>query len=514
MRAKANAGSALGMALLGCATLSLLGLGAALMVVLLTNPNAATLPAQNIIIIASNTPAAATPTATLMPSPTTDPATATPPIVIIDLVFTATPNHTATPTLPPPTLPLPTLTPPAGPTTPGLLLLPDGAVVNSSQQDGYYGKLDLVAFIASQPGYINGYSETVSGRVISAAEAIDYAARNTSLSPRLLLALIEHKSGWLSQPQPASLDKPLGEADGERVGLFRSLLWAANTINNGYYGYKTRGLAALSLPDGAKLAFHPALNPGTAALQYFFAQGVFTDSAAARPQWDFDVSAAGFAATYKALFGDAYASSETYQSLWPPNLTQPVFQLPFLSSELWRLGAGPHGGWDRKGSAWGALDLAPPRPSDQVLATEGKCYLSDYFVRAVAPGMVVRARDGVVVLDLDMDGDERTGWVVVYLHIALEDRAALGSLLAAGDAIGRPSCDGFYLSAVNTHVHIARRYNGEWIAAECTRCLPGANPPPFVMGNWVLRGYPNEASFGWLQNAAGLRLEMGDDITW
>jgi hypothetical protein len=44
-----------------------------------------------------------------------------------------------------------------------------------------------------------------------------------------------------------------------------------------------------------------------------------------------------------------------------------------------------------------------------------------------------------------------------------------------GDRIGHPSCEGGF--ATGTHVHIARKYNGEWILA--------AGVVPFNLGGWV-----------------------------
>jgi len=62
-----------------------------------------------------------------------------------------------------------------------------------------------------------------------------------------------------------------------------------------------------------------------------------------------------------------------------------------------------------------------------------------------------------------MDGDERTGWVVFYLHLKTDSMPRLGAYLKAGDPIGHPSCEGG--SSTGTHVHMARKYNGEWIPA-------------------------------------------------
>jgi murein DD-endopeptidase MepM/ murein hydrolase activator NlpD len=81
----------------------------------------------------------------------------------------------------------------------------------------------------------------------------------------------------------------------------------------------------------------------------------------------------------------------------------------------------------------------------------------------------------VVVLDLDGDGREQTGWVLLYLHIASQGRVANGAFVEQGDLIGHPSCEGGV--ATGTHVHIARKYNGEWILA--------AGALPFNLSGWV-----------------------------
>jgi murein DD-endopeptidase MepM/ murein hydrolase activator NlpD len=106
---------------------------------------------------------------------------------------------------------------------------------------------------------------------------------------------------------------------------------------------------------------------------------------------------------------------------------------------------------------YSALDFAPPSK------TQG-CATSDRWVTAVADGVIVRSNtDQGVMLDLDGDGDERTGWNVYYLHLASADRVQAGAVVKAGQPIGHPSCEGG--SATGTHVHIARKYNGEWMPA-------------------------------------------------
>jgi hypothetical protein len=93
----------------------------------------------------------------------------------------------------------------------------------------------------------------------------------------------------------------------------------------------------------------------------------------------------------------------------------------------------------------------------------------------VSDGVVARSEPAIVVLDLDGDGDERTGWNIFYLHLASADQQFSGAKLKTGDPVGRPSCEGG--DATGSHVHIARKYNGEWV--------PAGGPLAFDLENWI-----------------------------
>jgi hypothetical protein len=80
----------------------------------------------------------------------------------------------------------------------------------------------------------------------------------------------------------------------------------------------------------------------------------------------------------------------------------------------------------------------------------------------------------VVALDLDGDGDEGTGWVLIYLHMAEDGRAARNTWLERDDPVGHPSCEGG--SASGTHLHFARKFNGEWTGVE--------EPLPLILSGW------------------------------
>ena len=145
------------------------------------------------------------------------------------------------------------------------------------------------------------------------------------------------------------------------------------------------------------------------------------------------------------------------------------------------------------------MDFAPPDDT----ATQGGllCYISDYYVRAVAPGTIVRSDKGTVILDLDNDGDESTGWTVLYLHLAEVDRVPEGVQVEQGDIIGRAACEGGFSTA--THLHIARRFNGEWIPADCQYCPDEYKRPDFNMSGWTVVGFESQEYQGQLQNATG-----------
>jgi LasA protease len=167
------------------------------------------------------------------------------------------------------------------------------------------------------------------------------------------------------------------------------------------------------------------------------------------------------------MFGDPWARAALVEPLFPPDLIQPPFSLPFERGYLWSLTGGPHPAWEQE-SALAALDFAPA-------TAESGCVESNAWVVAVAPGVIVRSGGGYVLLDYDGDGFEQTGWVVLYMHIATKDRVQAGTWVDAGDHIGHPSCEGGL--ATGTHVHIARKYNGEWVGA--------GGALPFILSGWT-----------------------------
>ena len=326
-------------------------------------------------------------------------------------------------------------------------ILPDSLFVNGPAQVVF----DTRKFVAEQPGWLKGVIEYAADKNRSAAEMIDLVARNYSVSPRLLLALLEYQTGALSKETPTEAERtyPLGYPARERKGLYRQLIWTANYLNNGYYAYRNSSLTAFEHEDGRIERIDPWQNAATVSLMNYFNSLLPTDA------YQQTISPDGFTRTYAALFGDPWTADRPHI---PGSLEQPAFTLPFKPGEVWAFTGGPHTAWG-VGEPLAALDFAPP-------AVAGGCLETALWATAVADGVVARVDVGEVVLDLDGDSDERTGWVVFYLHLATEGRAPLGATLKAGDPVGHPSCEGG--SSTGTHVHIARKYNGEWMLAEGT----------------------------------------------
>jgi LasA protease len=358
------------------------------------------------------------------------------------------------------TIPAPTPKAPA----PGFKILPDSELVNGPVS-AYF---DTAAYIQGQQGYLSHYSEDVTGESYTGVQIVMRVSQEYSVNPRLLLAVLEYRSGWLTQPNPKeeTLKYPAGWVDPNRPGLYHQLAWAANNLNRGYYLWRVNGLSHFLLADGSVVPPNPDMNAGTVGVQYLLSQYAgYTD-------WLNAVSENGFYQTYLTLFGIPF--DYALEPQLPPGLKQPVLQLPFEPGQVWSFTGGPHGGWD-DGSAWAALDFAPP--GDAL-----GCVKNDAWVVAAAAGKIIRADHGAVIEDLDGDGLEQTGWTILYMHIETRDRVQPGTALKAGDRIGHPSCEGGVSNG--THTHIARRYNGEWIPAD--------GNIPFDLDNWISSGYGSE----------------------
>lgn len=346
-------------------------------------------------------------------------------------------------------------------TTPNIQIIPDSELVFSATGADF----DIASYVRDANGKLASYSEYLgSTGWTGGADIIKRIAYENSINPRLLLGILDYESRWV-RGQPADIlraDYPMGFENVLDRGLFSQLVWAADQLSIGYYGWRDGTVTELSFRDGAKLRIDPRLNAGTVAIQYLFAK------LHSQSQWAQMMDPGnGFLAFYTQMFGDAWARGNTVNPIFPPGLIQPELVLPFEPNIIWNLTGGPHGAFDSDGSQ-AALDLAPA-------TDKGGCDPTPTWAVASAPGLVVRSDTGVLVIDLDGDGNEQTGWALVYLHIGTKDRLPVGTWVKTNDKVGHASCEGG--RSTGTHIHIVRKYNGEWVAAD--------GPIPFVLSGWT-----------------------------
>lgn len=333
-------------------------------------------------------------------------------------------------------------------------ILPDAVFVNGPDAVDF----NTQSFIYQHQGWLSTYEAWAFDGTRTGGEIVDYVADNYSISPKLLLALLDYQGGAFSEPL-------LGETEGFNVlglqstywtGVYLQLAYAANILNDGYYRWREGSLTEFELADGSLVRPDPWQNAASVALQFFFVQASDVIG------YHRAIGQEGFIQTYLRLFGDPWDAEPHIEG----SLLQPEMMLPYENTISWAFTGGPHTGWGNM-APWAALDFAPP-------SEKTGCFPSNLPATAVADGLVVRDGEGILVLDLDGDGDERTGWVVFYLHVAERGRVPVGTWVEAGDPLGYPSCEGG--KSTGTHIHIARKYNGEWIIAD--------GVIPFVLSDW------------------------------
>ena len=353
--------------------------------------------------------------------------------------------------------------------TPNIQIMPDAEVIFSFTSADF----NVEDYVQQSGGYLATFRDYLgSTGWINGDKAIERLAIDNSINPRLLLGLLEFEGRWV-RGQPVDelhTNYPMGFNDYHFKGMSIQMVWAINTMAIAYYGWRAGTLTHLVFPDGSTLRIDPRLNAGTVALQYLFSR------IHSRLQWEQIIDQnSGFPAMYIEMFGDPWSRGDAIPPIFPSELNQPDLVLPFDPGIEWSMTGGPHNAWgqinpaiyDATHSVYAAIDFAPS-------TDHGGCELTPTWVTAASPGLVVRSDNGAVMVDLDGDGYEQTGWNLLYMHILKKDRVPVGTWLETNDRIGHASCEGGV--STGTHLHFARKYNGEWVTAD--------GPIPFVMDGW------------------------------
>jgi LasA protease len=337
------------------------------------------------------------------------------------------------------------------------MILPNSLFIYGPSQADF----DVKTYLSTTNGWLKNYIDKSGGNAVSGAQIVEGTAENYSISPRLLLAILEFQLQAITSPQiPSSFS--LGNTEETRKTMGKQLSWAANILNNGYYGWREGTQVVFSNSDNVQIIPNPSENAASVALQYYFSRFRVGED------YQYAISSNGVSATYQQLFGVINWPIENKVILLPENLHQPELKLPIQPNLKWAYTGGPHSGWG-VGYPYAAIDFAPP-------SVAPGCDPSPYWAVAAADGVIARSGGGSVVLDLDGDGNPHTGWVILYLHISPGDASSEGKTVKTGDLIGHPSCVGGSSSGRN--LHIARLFNGEWI--------PAGGGIPMVLDGWTV----------------------------
>lgn len=326
-------------------------------------------------------------------------------------------------------------------------ILSDSQFVNGPADKGFSAR----SYVDRQPGFFKYFNVWADSRNLRGGELVDYIAEAYSISPRLILAILQYLTNALKDPVYRNNfnESNVLYFSGDRYKtLSAQLNQLAEFFNDHYYSYKAGYFSEYELQDGSLIRIDPWLNACSAVLQAYFAK-IF-----APEQYYQAIGPNGFIKTYKEMFGD-FPFPDDYPAHIPGSLEQIKLRLPFKDGEAWTYTGGPHTAWGSM-HPYAAIDFAPP-------ANQHGCFISYAEVIAPHSGTIVRTGTGMAMLDMDDDGDERTGWVMLFLHLKTESIPPVGTHVEMGDVLGHPSCDGGTSSG--THVHLARKYNGEWIEA-------------------------------------------------
>ena len=118
--------------------------------------------------------------------------------------------------------------PSIGASGPSFKVIPDSELVYGPAS----AEFDIDGFIQGRHGYLAAYTQDINEDTVTGAQVVQLVAQSYSVNPRLLLALLDYRSNWVSSAVPAAgtADYPLGFVEPNHAGLYRQLSWAANEL--------------------------------------------------------------------------------------------------------------------------------------------------------------------------------------------------------------------------------------------------------------------------------------------
>ncbi len=216
-------------------------------------------------------------------------------------------------------------------------ILPDSELIYGPS----VGDFNAADFAREAGGFLATYSEDVNGQRLSGPEIVHWVALETSTNPRLLLAFLEYRSGWVyGSPLGASTNAyPIGFGAADKW-LRNELMITAKLLAQGFYGWRDGSFTELKFYGGLQGRLSPGLNAGSVGLMQLVASLYEKDESTKQL-----IDSGEFLAFYQDMFGNYWDRGALVEPYLLATTSAPDLVLPFAIGEVWSLTGGPHISW-------------------------------------------------------------------------------------------------------------------------------------------------------------------------
>lgn len=288
---------------------------------------------------------------------------------------------------------------------------------------------------------INAFLQTRAPALASQAEAISHWAGYSTISPKVLIALMEQQTGAISRAQKGVPNRPFGNLS--RANGF------AEQVRDVSHQLATKLYARAAAPE-AGLVDHAEFARNLSAnnpLHALFENRLSIDA-------NIDQSLADFAQTYQRLFGTAFNLNNAAASLSAPSLAGPangVLRFPFPAGASWYVG-GAHTDTGQGNYPLSSLDMS--------LGGGWGSNQSNVWATAAAGGTFKKHSSCFAEIV------HANGWSTTHYHL-MNIQYNTGATVAQGARIANPAntqaqalCDGGH--STGPHEHWSLKKNGSY----------------------------------------------------
>ena len=317
---------------------------------------------------------------------------------------------------------------------------------NSLVSDGQFvwgpnvGDFNIGAFLDDQGSPLAAY-----------APDIELWASYSSVNPKVLIAILELRYGWVSGfPDSITEDEMRSTIEDTAMGLastFYEHMHTWGALRPPFSPVPSLGPSIL-LEDGSVASLDPSLSSATVALITAMADDISPAG--------YESKFAGMTRDFNTIFGAMFPESDPLDisnEIVPLNAPpEGLFQLPFPLGAEW-VASGPH--------SWNGGSWPPPFSSIDFFTGGGSCAAPpNQYAVAAAYGTVNRPYGYSCWLEID----HGNGWVTSYYHLSnLYSGAPIGRDGKVG-TIACETCAGGF--ATGPHVHFSLKYNGAYVSLE------------------------------------------------